>query len=158
LTGDEFRRKITPVKWLGRDEDVHQVLVADPTFFWEGGSDGCFARALLVVDRTQREGISPQAIGKLLVVHKAAPGTGWNVQTRLAGTQSWIQHVAATIETTGGPYVIDPTLSDTAEPEQQWLERFPHEVLNPAVAPTPRFLQTPPDPEVCKEPAMLTGN
>jgi hypothetical protein len=122
--------------------DVHRLVLADPAFYWEGASDGCFARALLVVDRMEREGIPQSAIGKVQIVHKEAPMSGWEVQTRLAGMQRWAQHVAATIETMSGRYVIDPTLSDTAEPERQWLERFPLSGLNPAAAPSPHFLQT----------------
>jgi len=121
--------------------DFHRLLLADPAFYWEGGGDGCFARALLVVDRMEREGIPRGAIGKLLVVHKAAPGNGWDLMTRLGGKQRWTQHVVATLETPAGPYIIDPTLCDTAEPERQWLDRFPPEGLNPVVAPTPRFLR-----------------
>jgi hypothetical protein len=63
------------------------------------------------------------------------------VQTRLAGTQTWIQHVVPTLETHAALYIIDPTLCDAAEPEGQWLDRFPPERLNPAVAPSQRFLQ-----------------
>jgi hypothetical protein len=83
--------------------DLHRLLLADPAFYWEGAGDGCFARALLVVDRMEREGIPRGAIGKLLIIHKAAPQRGWDVQTRLAGTQRWTQHVVATVETTAGP-------------------------------------------------------
>jgi hypothetical protein len=116
--------------------------MADPAYYWEGGAEGCFARALLVVDRMEREGIPQGAIGKLLVVHKAAPNRGWDVLTRLAGAQRWMQHVVATVETTAGLYIIDPTLCDTAEPQRLWLDRFPPERLNPGVAPSPGFLQT----------------
>jgi hypothetical protein len=48
----------------------------------------------------------------------------------------------ATVETTAGPYIIDPTLCDTTEPQRQWLDRFPPERLNHGVAPSPGFLQT----------------
>src|SRR5205823_754068 len=47
-----------------------------------------------------------------------------------------------TLQTPAGPYIIDPTLCDTAEPEQSWLDRFPPERLNPVVAPTRRFLRS----------------
>jgi hypothetical protein len=120
---------------------VHRLVMADPAFYWEGGGDGCFARALLVVERMEREGIPKGAIGKLLVIHKAAPKQGWEVLTRLGGRQRWIQHVAATLETPAGPYVVDPTLCDAPEQEPTWLERFPPEWLNPVAAPTPGFLQ-----------------
>jgi hypothetical protein len=121
--------------------DVHRLLLADPTFYWEGGSDGCFARAVLAVERMEREGIFRGAIGKHLIIHKGAPNRGWEVQTRLAGMQTWIQHIVPTLETSAGAYIVDPTLCDTAEPEQKWLDRFPPERLNPVVAPSPRFLQ-----------------
>ncbi len=122
--------------------DLHRLVLADADYYWEGGNDGCFARALLLVDRMEREGIPRNAIGKLLVVHKEAPTNGWHVQTRLAGMQWWTQHVVATLETPAGPYIIDPTLCDTGEPDWDWLERFPIQGLNPAAAPSPGFLQT----------------
>jgi hypothetical protein len=121
--------------------DIHRLVMADSAFFWEGGKNGCFARALLVVDRMEGEGLPRIAIGKLQVVHKDAPLKGWDMQTRLAGTQSWIQHVVATVETTVGLYIVDPILCDTAEPERQWLNRFPLPGLNPVGAPSQRFLQ-----------------
>jgi hypothetical protein len=89
----------------------------------------------------EREGLPRGAIGKLLVVHKQARTTGWEVLTRLAGTQIWTQLVVATLQTPAGLYIIDPTLCDDAEPEGQWLERFPPERLNPTEAPTPSYLQ-----------------
>jgi hypothetical protein len=122
--------------------DVHRLLLADATLYWEGGGDGCFARALLVVDRMEREGIPQSAIGKLLLVHKTAPRKGWDVTTRLAGKQRWAQHVVATLKTTSERYIIDPTLSDDAEPERQWLDRFPAEGGNPTATPTAQFLQS----------------
>jgi hypothetical protein len=122
---------------------IHHLLLADPAFYWEGGEDGCYARALLMVDRMVREGLPSIAVGKILVLHKAAPRRGWAMQTRLGGTQTWMQHLAPTLLTDVGPYVIDPTLCDWAEEERQWLMRFPAEALNPAVVPpTPRFIQT----------------
>jgi hypothetical protein len=121
---------------------IHGLVLADASLYWEGGSDGCFARAVLVVERMEREGIPAGAIGKLLVIHKEAPKRGWDVLTLLAGTQRWAQHVVPTVETSAGPYVIDPTLCDKAEAERQWLERFPLQGLNPVAAPTPGFLRS----------------
>lgn len=122
--------------------DLHQLLVNDPTYFWEGGSDGCFARAVLAVDRLEREGVPTGAIGKILVVHKHAPRWGWTVPTRLGGAQTWIQHVAASLATDVGSHVLDPTLCLDAEAESAWLTRFPAESLNPAAAPTGAFIQS----------------
>src|SRR5438105_348000 len=36
---------------IQKANDIQQAFLADPTVFWEGSADGCFARAVLMVGR-----------------------------------------------------------------------------------------------------------
>src|SRR5438105_5008436 len=81
---------IIPVA-IQKANDIHQAFLADPTFFWEGGADGCFARAVLMVERILAEGVPSTALGKIAVVHALAPLGGWDMQTRMGARSIWMQ-------------------------------------------------------------------
>ena len=61
---------------------IHQLLLSDPAFYWEGGEDGCYARALLMADRMAREGLPNMERKSLCTIGSGSCPTGPQIRFR----------------------------------------------------------------------------